>query len=72
MDHALGMAEGMTYKGVHPQVTLVEDTYAKGVRLTKKQMKPYEACLERLTGLRKWFITITAAAASLVCSSQAS
>ena len=72
VDHALGMAEGMTYKGVHPQVTLVEDTYAKGVRLTKKQMKPYEACLERLTGLRKWFITITAAAASLVCSSQAS
>jgi hypothetical protein len=66
------MAAGMTYKGVHPQVTLVEDTYAKGVRLTKKQMKRYEACLERLTGLRKWFITITAAAASLVCSSQAS
>ena len=72
VDHALGMAEGMTYKGVHPQVTLVADTYAKGVRLTKKQMKPYEACLERLTGLRKWFITITAAAASLVCSSQVS
>jgi len=68
VSHALGMAEGMTYKGVHPKVTLIEQPYAKGVRLTKKQMKPYEACLERLTGLRKWFITITAAAASLACA----
>lgn len=57
---ALGMAEGMTYKGVHPIVTLVEKTYAKGVRLTKKAMVPYESCLERLSGLRKWFVTITA------------
>ena len=37
------MAEGMTYKGVRPKVTPVETPYAKGVRLTKKQMKPYEA-----------------------------
>jgi len=66
--HALGMAEGMTYKGVHPKVTLVETRYAKGVRLTQKQMKPYEACLERLPGLGKWFITITSTAASLACS----
>ena len=50
---ALGMAEGMTYKGV---------------RLTKKQMQPYEASLQRLTGLRKWFVTITSEAANLVCS----
>ena len=70
VSQALGMAEGMTYKGVHPKVTLIERRYAKGVRLTKKQMKPYEACLERLPGLGKWFITITAAAASQVYSSQ--
>jgi hypothetical protein len=70
VSQALGMAEGMTYKGVHPKVTLIETPYAKGVRLTKKQMKPYEACLQRLTGLGKWFITITAAAASLACSTQ--
>ena len=68
---ALGMAEGMTYKGVHPKVTLIERRYAKGVRLTKKQMKPYKACLERLTGLGKWFITIMTAAASLACSTRA-
>ena len=36
---ALGMAEGMTYKGVHPTATLIETAYPKGVRLTKKQMQ---------------------------------
>ena len=61
---ALGMAEGMTYKGVHPIALLVETAYPKGVRLTKKQMIPYEACLDRLAGLRKWFVTITATAAA--------
>lgn len=65
---ALGMAEGMTYKGVHPTATLIETAYPKGVRLTKKQMLPYEACLDRLTGLRKWFVTITAAAAEFTRS----
>ena len=68
VEKALGMAEGMTYKGVHPTATLIETAYPKGVRLTKKQMKPYEACLQRLTGLRRWFVTITAAAANLPCS----
>ena len=68
VEKALGMAEGMTYKGVHPTATLIETAYPKGVRLTKKQMQPYEACLQRLTGLRKWFVTITSAAANLACS----
>ncbi len=31
-------------------------------------MEPYAACLQRLTGLGKWFSTITTAAASLACS----
>ena len=61
---AMGMAEGMTYKGVHPTAILVETAYPKGVRLTQKQMVPYEACLDRLSGLREWFVTITAAAAT--------
>jgi hypothetical protein len=62
---ALGMAEGMTYKGVHPTAALIETAYPKGVRLTPKQMQPYEACLQRLTGLRRWFLTIPATAATL-------
>ena len=68
VSQALGMAEGMTYKGVHPTATLIETAYPKGVRLAKKQMQPYEACLQRLTGLRRWFVTITTAAADLACS----
>ena len=60
-EHALGMARAMTYKGVHPTAVLIESEYPKGVRLTKKQMRPYEACLRRLTGLGKCFATITAA-----------
>ena len=53
---------------MHPTATLIETAYPKGVRLSKKQMQPYEACLQRLTGLRKWFVTITTAAANLACS----
>jgi hypothetical protein len=58
VEKALGMAEGMTYKGVHPTATLIETAYPKGVRLTKREMKPYEARVQRLSGLRKWFATI--------------
>lgn len=61
---ALAMAEGMTYKGVHPTATLVEGIYPKGVKLDKKSMKPYEKCLQRLANLGKWFIRISSAAAA--------
>ena len=30
VSQALGLAEGMTYKGVHSRVTLIETPYAKG------------------------------------------
>ena len=55
------MAEGLIYKVVHPTATLIEMAYPKAAAT-------YEGCLQRLTGLRKWFVTITAAAANLVCS----
>ncbi|MEX1117461.1 MAG: hypothetical protein WEB60_01575, partial [Terrimicrobiaceae bacterium] len=32
---ALGMAMGMTYKGIHPEVSLIEGEYPKGVKLDK-------------------------------------
>lgn len=66
---ALGMAEGMTYKGVHPTATLVEGTYPKGVKLDKKAMKPYEKCLQRLADLGKWFIGIPSVTAAATLSS---
>ena len=58
VDHALGMAASMTYKGVHPTTLLIDIPYPKGVRLKKQEMKPYEQCLDRLKDLGKWFITI--------------
>jgi hypothetical protein len=65
---ALEMAQGMTYKGIHPTAVLVEQVYAKGIKLDKKTMKPYEKCLDRLKGLGKWFISISpiTAAAKLI------
>ena len=64
VEHALGMAAGMTYKGVHPVTYLVDSVYPKGVRLTKKEMIPYEDCMDRLKGLGKWFLEILPAKAS--------
>jgi hypothetical protein len=40
-------------------VTLVQKTYAKGVKLTKKAMTELEKRLERLPDLGKWFVKIT-------------
>jgi hypothetical protein len=56
----------MTWKGKHPLVKLITETYEKGVRLTKKAMKKVEQKIERLTestnkkfpNLGKWFIDI--------------
>ncbi len=60
----LGMAEGMTYKKVHPKAKFYGDAYPTGVKLDKQAMKPYEQCLERLDGLPKWFIKISSKAAA--------
>jgi len=62
-DHALGMAAGMTYKGVHPRTSLQEGC-PKGVRLKKKEMRVFENSLDRLEGLWKWFVRITPSSAA--------
>jgi Rhodopirellula transposase DDE domain len=48
----------MTWVGKHPVVTSLAGDYPDGVRLTKKEMKPYEARLERSKTLPKYDITI--------------
>jgi len=68
VDKALGMARGMTYKGIHPTAVLIERAYPKGVRLDKKTMKPYEKCPDRLKGLGKWFISISPVTAAATLS----
>jgi hypothetical protein len=66
METALNLAQNMTWKGKHPIVKLVTQTYCTGVRLTKKAMLEIERQIERLTNsthedfpnLGKWFIDI--------------
>jgi hypothetical protein len=48
----------MTWKGQRPTVKRLNGSYADGVRLTKKQMKPYEARLERSKTLPAYDIVI--------------
>jgi hypothetical protein len=67
IEKALGFAEGMTYKGVHPVAKLVTGVYDKGVRLSNQARRLYEKALDRLQGLHKWFITITPVKARFVC-----
>jgi Rhodopirellula transposase DDE domain len=70
-DHALGMAAGMTYKGVHPK-TSMHAGGLKGVRLAKKEMRVIERSHDRLKELPKWFVRITpskAALANIRCNS---
>jgi hypothetical protein len=48
----------MTWKGKHPTVKRLHGEYPAKVRLTKKEMKPYEARLIRSKTLPKYDITI--------------
>jgi hypothetical protein len=54
----LQQARRMTWRKQHPVVKRVQGTYAEGVRLSKKEMKPYEARLERSATLPKYDLTI--------------
>jgi Rhodopirellula transposase DDE domain len=58
IDVILDYARRMTWKGQHPTVKRLDGDYPDGVRLSKKQMKPYEARLERSPALPKYDITI--------------
>lgn len=48
----------MRWCGQHPTVKRLQGDYPDGVRLTRKEMKPYEARLERSTTLPKYDIAI--------------
>jgi hypothetical protein len=55
----LGFASNMSYAGKPPHVHRVHQTYCKGVRRSKPEMRILESRLTRLPGLPKWFVTIT-------------
>jgi hypothetical protein len=69
VEKALGLAEGMTYKGVHPVAKLVTKIYTTGVKLSNQVRRHYELALHRLPELGKWFITIDPDKARLICAS---
>ena len=54
----LQQALRMSWEGRHPTVKRLAGAYPDGVRLTKKEMKPYEARLQRSATLPKYDITI--------------
>jgi hypothetical protein len=68
VEKALGMAEGMTYKGVHPVARLVIKTYTTGIKISNKLRRHYEQALDRLPELRKWFVTIDPDKARMACA----
>lgn len=51
-------AKSMTWKGIHPILTLSKTVYQKGISLTKKAMKEIESRLQRNPLLPKWDIFI--------------
>lgn len=58
VDTMLAWAHSMTWKGLHPLVTLSPTVYQKGVSLSKAAMRAVEARLERDPLLPKWDILI--------------
>lgn len=51
-------AGSMTWKGKHPTVELITQSYRLGVRLSQKAMAVLETQVCRLPGLGKWFVDI--------------
>jgi len=54
----LEWAKSMTWKGIHPVVSITRQTYEKGISLTKAAMQAVEARLQRNPNLPKWDILI--------------
>ncbi len=59
LEVVLQCARRMTWKGRHPMVKCLLGEYPDGVRVATKEMKPYEARLQRSAVLPKYDIVIT-------------
>ncbi len=58
VEKAIEWAKTMTWKGIKPIVHLCKKVYKSGVKLTEKEMKPYEERIVRSSLLPKWDVTI--------------
>jgi hypothetical protein len=59
VDTVLPFAQTLTFKGMHPVVTVVEKLYKTGVKLTQQARAALEQQIQRLPNLPKWFVEIT-------------
>ena len=55
---AIEWAKTMTWKGIKPIVHYCQKIYENGIKLTEKEMEPYENRIVRSLLLPKWDITI--------------
>jgi hypothetical protein len=53
-----GFAKTMSWKGKHPIVSVVEQVYETGKKLSKKAMDAYETLMNRDEAIGKWFVTL--------------
>jgi hypothetical protein len=58
VDTILQWACTMAWKGIHPVVELLDETYENGIRIAKKAFKKIEECFERDKSLPKYCIRI--------------
>ncbi len=58
VETVLKFAQTLRFKGKHPVVSLVTQTYETGVKLTQAAMAELEKGIKRLPGLEKWFVEI--------------
>jgi Rhodopirellula transposase. len=65
VEAVLNFAQSLEFKGKHPVVKLVTQTYETGKKLTQKAMANLEKQFQRLPGLEKWFVEIGAKPGSL-------
>ena len=48
----------MAWSGIAPNVYSLDKKYERGVKLTKRELEPYEQRLERTQGIEKWSVVI--------------
>ncbi len=58
VEKVLGLMKTMTWKGIKPIVRFFDKSFEKGIKLTKKEMKKYEANIIRSKTLPKWDVLI--------------
>jgi len=58
VEKTIGMIKTMTWKGIEPIVHFLDKCFEKGISLTKKEMKKYEAKITRSETLPKWDVVV--------------